>query len=155
MFLKRRVESDGLNEDLNIMPVLDILSTLVVFLLLTAVWYQVGSFKTEQGLGSYAKEKEVKPTIIGTFVGPKRVVIELKDVNGKLLKIKSRKTFELGTELSQEEILAYLAEAKKNIPELTDSIVIPSEKSSYENVIFIMDQFNKSGIKNIGLGYRG
>jgi biopolymer transport protein ExbD len=155
MFLKRRLKTDALNEELNIMPVLDILSTLVVFLLLTAVWYQVGSFKTEQGLASQAKGNKVRPTLIGTFTSPNEVTIELKDLTRSNLKVQKRRTFILGHQSTQSEIFDYLNSAKKQIPELTDSIVIPSEKSSYENVIFIMDQINKAGIKNIGLGYRG
>lgn len=159
MLLKRRQNQDSLNEDLNIMPVLDILSTLVVFLLLTAVWYQVGSFSTEQGLGSSANENPKKPTLVATFNGTRDVTFELQDVPKNISASVKSLTFKINSEETNEEaqaqILTYLNEAKSKLPDLSDSIVIPNQKIPYENVIFIMDQINKNGIKNIGLGYRG
>jgi len=155
MFQKKRVTKQVTGDELNIMPVLDILSTLVVFLLLTAVWYQVGSFKTQQGLASQSKEKEVKATVIGTFTNANEVVIELKDLKSNRVKIAKQKSFQLKSANVKNEILSYLKEVKSEIPEITDSIVIPTENSSYESVILLMDQMNKTGIKNIGLGYRG
>jgi|GEM_PF-2664445 len=43
--------SKDLNLDLNIMPVLDILSTLIVFLLISAVWIQFNSLGSENANG--------------------------------------------------------------------------------------------------------
>lgn len=155
MFHKNRTRKQDINQELNIMPVLDILSTLVVFLLLTAVWYQVGSFKTEQAFDSQSKQNEIKATVIGTFTSANEVIIEIKDRKLQSAKIALQRSFQLQNPQAKTEILGYLKEIKSQFPEITDSIVIPTENSSYENVIFLMDQMNKTGIKNIGLGYRG
>ena len=40
-----------LNFEINILPILDILSVLICFLLLTAVWVQVGTLDTRQAIG--------------------------------------------------------------------------------------------------------
>jgi biopolymer transport protein TolR len=41
----------NLNFELNILPILDILSVLICFLLLAAVWIQLGSIDTKQAVG--------------------------------------------------------------------------------------------------------
>jgi biopolymer transport protein TolR len=164
MLIKKR--KPQLNEDLNIMPVLDILSTLVVFLLLTAVWYQVGSFKTESGFGSSSSQskKEIKPIVIGTFLDSETLVVEIKDLkktkkssqDSANIAVEIRKMIQLKEDPKESvELLTYLNEIKRSYPDIMDSIVIPNKKSPYEKVIFVMDQLNKSGIKNIGLGYGG
>lgn len=158
MLLKRRSANDSpLNEDLNIMPVLDILSTLVVFLLLTAVWYQVGSFSTQNAVGDSAPQSaQVKPSLVATFNDNGTLTLEIKDLPKNNQLSQARKTFNLGNKDSvQQALTAFLSTAKQSVPELTESLVIPQKSIPYEKVMFVMDQINKNGIRNIGLGYRG
>lgn len=145
--IKRKTQS--LDQELNIMPVLDILSTLVVFLLLTAVWYQVGSYKTENAYGSTAESKKLEPSLVATFIENKGVQIEIRDG------IKFKKIFNLNElDESREVIQSFLTQIKGKIPTLSQAIVIPDKSSEYNKVIFVMDQIYKQEIKNISLGYQ-
>lgn len=145
--LKRKAQS--LDQELNIMPVLDILSTLVVFLLLTAVWYQVGTYKTENAYGASAEAKPLEPSLVATFIENKGVQIEIRDG------AKFKKIFNLSEmDQAKEIIQTFLTQVKTKIPTLSQAIVIPSKSSEYSKVIFVMDQIYKQDIKNISLGYQ-
>lgn len=149
MNLFNRRQKQSLDQELNIMPVLDILSTLVVFLLLTAVWYQVGSYKTENAYGATAESKKIEPSLVATFIDNKGVQIEVRD-GARFKKIFNLDDLDQSRDIMQE----FLTQIKGKIPTLSQAIVIPAKSSEYNNVIFVMDQIYKQEIKNISLGYQ-
>ena len=144
---------DSLNADLNIMPILDILSTLVVFLLLTAVWYQVGSYQTESQLGSTATQNQKPKTlIIATLKDNKTLQLKIDRPHQKTLLIDLKQT-----DLAKGQIIAaiqQLLQGQNQPIEEFESVVIPESTTSYKTVIFVMDQISKSGLKSINLGYQ-
>ena len=57
-----------LNFELNLLPIFDVLSVCICFLLMTVVWVQVGSVDTTQAVGGQSQSETKKvPTVWITF----------------------------------------------------------------------------------------
>src|SRR4051812_21646576 len=79
----RKGRRKGLNFELNLVPFIDVLSTCICFLLVTAVFINLGSFNVNQAVGS-EKAKQDKPTgtITVSLGGKGDIRFEVKDVKG-------------------------------------------------------------------------
>jgi len=141
-----------LNSDLNLTPFIDLLSTLVCFLLISAVWIQVGSMDLKQSHGTDAaapKETASVDVVLGT-PGSATVILKMgaRTLNRSALTAASNK--ELVVEL-QKKIIAY-----KNLPALKDAkiesvLVAPHAQVTHGDMIAVLDGFRLNGIANIGL----
>lgn len=137
-----------LNFELNIMPVLDILSVLICFLLLTAVWVELGSLDVRQAIGDNTASGKNPPSVWATVKNDGTVDLILKDVKEKNLDVRLRGRdgqVDWGT-LSQQ-----LERLKSRLPELKTGIVRPEAGTRYGDVIRIMDSLKKIEISDIGL----
>jgi biopolymer transport protein TolR len=74
-----------LNFDLNIMPILDILSVLITFLLLTAVWVDLSSVDMKQAVGDNSLSGATNPPSIWAEVSKDgNVRFSLRDIKEKM-----------------------------------------------------------------------
>lgn len=143
-----------LNFELNILPVLDILSVLICFLLLTAVWMQLGTLDTKQALGdnSTAGAKN-PPSLWVTLQKDGTVQLSLRDVpQAKNLEDSIAKTT-AGVNWSTLE--SKIQALRNKWPDLKTSIVRPEARASYGDVIRIMDQLKKNQFDGVGLSPLG
>ena len=149
MSLKARRE---LNSDLNLTPFIDLLSTLVCFLLISSVWVHVASMDLKQSHGTdsgAAKETAAVDVLLGT---PGKATIVLKMGNKQLNKteLKTASTKDLVVEL-QKTILKY-----KNLPTLKNAniesvLVSPHVQITHGDMVVVLDGFRVNGITNIGI----
>ena len=69
-----------LDFELNLIPFIDLLSTCICFLLITAVWMQIGSLNVKQAVGGQpAAETEKKPIAWIYMETSGAVTFEIKD----------------------------------------------------------------------------
>ena len=61
MIDNRKKNKKDLNFELNLLPVFDILSVCICFLLMTVVWVPVGSMNASQSMGGQAKSEAPNP----------------------------------------------------------------------------------------------
>lgn len=143
-----------LNFELNIMPVLDILSVLICFLLLTAVWIQIGTIDTKQAIGdnSTAGAKN-PPSLWVTLEKDGTVLLSLRDLpQAKTLEESIAKTV---NGVNWATLEAKIQALRNKWPELKTSIVRPEARASYGDVIHIMDQLKKNQFDGVGLSPLG
>lgn len=143
-----------LNFELNILPVLDILSVLICFLLLTAVWLQLGSIDTKQAIGdnSTAGQKN-PPSLWVTLARDGTVQLSLRDVpQAKNLEDSVAKT---AKGVNWAGLEAKIQSLRNQWPDLKTSIVRPEARASYGDVIRIMDQLKKNQFDGVGLSPLG
>ena len=143
-----------LNFELNILPILDILSVLICFLLLTAVWIQVGTLDTKQAIGdnSTAGAKN-PPSLLITVDTQGTLQLSTRDLPNK-------KSFEERISASSKgvnwEVLEQkLATLRQEWPEMKTGIVHPEAQSSYGDVIRIMDKLKQHQFEGVGLSPLG
>lgn len=143
-----------LNFELNILPVLDILSVLICFLLLTAVWMQLGTLDTKQAIGdnSTAGDKN-PPSLWVTLQKDGTVQLSLRDVpQAKTLEDRVART---KTGVNWEGLESKIQSLRTQWPDLKTSIVRPEARASYGDVIRIMDQLKKNQFDGVGLSPLG
>ena len=141
-----------LNSDLNLTPFIDLLSTLVCFLLISAVWIQVASMDLKQSTGTDAaapKESAAVDVILGK-PGKATVVLKMGSRTLNRSEVTGANTAEMVTEL-QKKIIAF-----KNLPALKNAniesvLVAPHVDVVHGDMVKVLDGFRLNGISNIGV----
>ena len=145
---------DDLNFELNILPILDILSVLICFLLLTAVWVQIGTIDTRQAIGDNSVENQANPPSLWVSVeADGSMQLSMRDLPKKQKMEVAVPRALKGVNMASFE--QKLADLKTKFPELKTVIVRPKQQTSYGDVIRIMDQLKKSAIDQVGLSPLG
>ena len=78
----------GLNPEVNLVPFIDLLSVCICFLLISAVWLNVGSLQVKQALGTAAEEPPADLLDIEvSFIGQYSVIYAVKHKNQTALSL--------------------------------------------------------------------
>ncbi len=136
-----------LNFELNLLPIFDILSVCICFLLMTVVWIEVASMNASQSVGASSGAAETKPTLFVHAANNGELDIEVKNSkqNSKF------KVSLVGGEMNWNELEKILTQVHNSDPLLITGIIVPSEKFEYGNLIHVMDEIKKSGIRDMGI----
>ncbi|MBK9324143.1 MAG: biopolymer transporter ExbD [Bdellovibrionaceae bacterium] len=143
-----------LNFELNILPVLDILSVLICFLLLTAIWMHVGTIDTKQAIGDNAISGEKNPPSLWvTLAKDGSIQLSLRDVpKANSLEESISK---ISTGINWSVFSSKIQTLKEQMPELRTTVVRPEAQTSYGDVIRVMDQLKKYQFEGVGLSPLG
>lgn len=140
----------GVSVELNLVPFIDLMSVLITFLLITAVWTQVSMIQIGSSLAGKRSENSPPPTpppladlVLKVTVKPAGYIL----VVGKQM-ISLPKT---GEEYDNAGLVAQLQRFKQLYPEKTDGIVAISDELQYELLIKAMDNMLAAGFDNISV----
>lgn len=141
-----------LDFELNLVPFIDLLSVCICFLLITAVWLNIGSLNVKQAVGGQsAAETEKKPLISVMLSDRGDLTLDVKSgghLPAKMLKM----TVPNEAGHFNLEALAKLLEQMKGIePSLRTALIHPKAQTAYEDIIDVMDQFKKAGLADLGV----
>ncbi len=133
------------NEELNLSPFIDLFSTLVVFLILTAVWNQLSSLSTniESSTSSDSPPPPKKQVELAVTLLPTEVQM-MEDKN--IRKIANR-----GKELNMEEITRILIEWKRKYPKKNDVVLNTQNSIPYGNMIRVFDTMVGAEFPDVGV----
>lgn len=142
------------NVELNLVPFIDLMSVLITFLLIAAVWTQVSMLQIGSSLYGKKSDTEAppKPTPFADIV----LKVDVK-AEGFILTI-GKQVFSLprlAEEYDKEGLRAQLVRVKEVYPEKVDSIVAVSDDLPYELLIIVMDQLRKAGFPAISVATGG
>lgn len=142
-----------LDSELNLIPFIDLLSTCICFLLITAVWVNVGSLNVKQAVGGQPAAETTKKPVVWTQIQTDGALnIEVQDsahVPAQLRKLKLAGTAEGRPNF--DELAKTVANLKQLEPTLSTALIQPQAQSAYEDIIQLMDQFKKSGMNDLGV----
>jgi biopolymer transport protein TolR len=134
--------------DLNLVPFIDLMSVLITFLLITAVWSQVSMMQIGSSL--YGKKSEQAPQMTPDV----DVVLKLEiRANGYQLTVGSQSIMIpiLNNEYDDIGLEAQLERAKQLYPNKTDAAISMADDLPYERLIKAMDGFLKKGFPQISV----
>ncbi len=136
-----------LNVELNLLPVFDVLSVCICFLLMTVVWVEVRALETKQAIGSQTEAESVKGSSLWMSIDTgNNLTVIIKQSNGsQTKKMAPSKNGAIDFQYA-ETIYAFAAKQQ-----VTSTHILPSKTTQYDQVIRIMDLAKKAGIVNIGL----
>lgn len=148
----RRKNKKDLNFELNLLPVFDILSVCICFLLMTVVWVQVGSMNASQSMGGQAKTKALNPPAVWAYLNPDgKIVLNFKDVRKLGTLAKNISLPGVNGQVNWPAVESVIANMQSQAPEVKTALIMPSEKIAYSDIIQLMDQMKKSGIRDVGI----
>lgn len=149
--MKKARAKRHLDFELNLIPFIDLLSTCICFLLMTAVWTQVGTMDAKQAVGGQpVAETEKKPTIWVSLADKGVLGLEIRDSSAskKFSKVKIE-AVDGHPDWTQFE--AIMKEARTQDPQLTTALIQPMAGSLYEEIIDLMDKFRGVGVVSLGV----
>lgn len=141
-----------LDFEINLIPFIDLLSACICFLLLTAVWVQVGTMDVKQAVGGQpAGETQKKPTLWVHMGNAGEVSVEVQDTDKVPAKLRKLTVKGVDGKTSFSDLENVVGELKSLEPNLRTALIQPQGQSVYEDVIAIMDQFKKQGLIDLGV----
>jgi biopolymer transport protein TolR len=140
---------DGLNVDLNLVPFIDLLSSLVLFLLITAVWVQISAIPT--GLDSKGSTPIVanQPNLLTIHLGPKGHQL-LWPATMKNAAQMPTLVDKIGEEFDLDKLNAIIAGVVKSAEKITAG-VSADENIEYGAVVQTIDTVRAGGLDNVAL----
>ncbi len=143
---------DG-NFELNLVPVIDLMSVLITFLLITAVWTQVSMIQI--GSSIYGKKSDTVPSV----PPPLSDIVVKVDVKatGYVLTI-SKQVIALPTidgKFDSAGMIAQLQRVKQLYPEKQDVVIAIADEMPYEELIVTMDNVLIAGFPSISIATGG
>lgn len=141
-----------LDFEINLIPCIDLLSVCICFLLLTAVWMQVGSLNVKQAIGGQsAAETEKRPQLWVSMGADGELTLNVKQsskVPQKFSSISLKGSNGRGNMIDLNKAVEQL---KTLDPELKTVLIQPRLQSEYEEIIDLMDEFKKVGLTDLGV----
>ncbi|MEN0057956.1 MAG: biopolymer transporter ExbD [Bdellovibrio sp.] len=142
------------NIELNLVPFIDLMSVLITFLLITAVWTQVSMIQIGSSL--YGKKSETQPAPTPPPNADVVLKVDVKEV-GYVLTV-GRQIISLpmvNQEFDEAGLIAQLQRVKQLYPEKVDAIVTVADAIPYEQLIKAMDNCLTAGFSAISVATGG
>lgn len=138
----------NLDADLNLVPFIDLLSTCICFLLMTAVWMEIGALQVKQATGTEAAPTASESLEMDVrFASPTKLELAIKGGASK----KNQKF--LVESANSEERLSKLGTVLAGLPVKLFSVARVTTMSgvSYGDMVSVMDVLRDHGITNLGV----
>lgn len=138
------------NIELNLVPVIDLMSVLITFLLITAVWTQVSMIQI--GSSMYGKKTDTQPQ--PTPPPHADVVLKVDVKEGGYVLTVGRQIISLpmvNAQFDDAGLVAQLQRVKQLYPEKVDAILSVGDAIAYEKMIKAMDNCLAAGFTAISI----
>lgn len=144
----------AVNVELNLVPVIDLMSVLITFLLITAVWTQVSMIQIGSSLYAKKDDSQQPPQLTPNADVALKVDVKLE---GFVLTVGTQiiSLPKINGIYDNAGLVAQLQRVKQLYPEKIDGIVSMADDVPYENLINTMDRFLVAGFPNISIATGG
>lgn len=141
----------SLNFELNLIPFIDVLSTCICFLLVTAVFINLGSINVSQAVGSQKTESKPQGSVTVSLGGRGDIRFEVKDVpsirnTGALTTITG-----LNGKINYQRTEEWIKSFSARYADVKTVLIMPNPSSKYDELIQLMAQFKASQMDQIGI----
>lgn len=142
------------NIELNLVPFIDLMSVLITFLLITAVWTQVSMIQIGSSL--YGKKSDSQPSPTPPPNADVVLKVDVKEVGYVLTVGKQVISLPMvNDQFDDAGLIAQLQRVKQLYPEKVDAIVSVADVISYEQLIKAMDNCLVAGFSAISVATGG
>ena len=142
------------NFEPNLVPFIDLMSVLITFLLITAVWTQVSMMQI--GSSIYGKKSENQPPPEIQPEADLVLKLEIKATGYFVTVGKQLTPFPLvAGDFDEKRLVEFLTKVKQEHPAKKDAVIMMADELPYERLIQGMDSFLKSGFPAISVATGG
>ncbi len=146
-------EGRGTTVDLNLVPIIDLMSVCIIFLLITAVWTQVSMIQIGSSIyGKKSNDEKVEPPPKAEI--PFRLDV-LRDGYRVLIGRSTLQFPKLGEKYDTEKLTTELKKIKELYPEKVDAVVTVLDELPYDSLIGGMDALLTAGFPEISVATAG
>lgn len=140
----------NMNFDLNLVPFIDVLSTCICFLLITAVFMQLGTVNVRQALGDGVEKSSQQSATMWLKLG------EEGSVQFSVKNVKASRASEFvvrsqGSQPDWNRINQSIKIVKQTYPALQTALILPAAQSRYADLIKLMDSVKKGEVSQVGI----
>lgn len=148
----RKGRKKNTNFELNLIPFIDVLSTCICFLLVTAVFMNLGAFHVNQAVGTSKSESQKPQGSLTVSMGDQGAIrIEVKDVKG-LPSSQSLVNFAGDNgRVNFKQLEVWIESFAARFTTVKTVLLMPNPTSKYDDMIQLMAQFKKSSMDEIGV----
>lgn len=141
-----------LDFEVNLIPFIDLLSVSICFLLITAVWLNVGSMNVKQAVGGQAKEDTKKtPQVWVRMTAQGDLDLEVQQSSLVPAALRKLRVARVDSKVNWEGFEKALVSLKQVEPSLNTGLIQPTASTSYEDIIDAMDRLKKNGMTDLGV----
>jgi len=145
------------NIDINIVPFIDLMSVLIIFLLITAVWSQVSMIQMGSSIyGKKTSDSDPKPPKVAEI--PLRVDVQPQGYQVVLGKAGGEQRTQIAKvkgEYDMRKLTETLKGIKEIYPEKTDVVLTMADELAYEYLINGMDAVLSAGFPQVSIATAG
>jgi len=143
----------GTTVDLNLVPIIDLMSVCIIFLLITAVWTQVSMIQIGSSIyGKKSNDDKVEPPPKAEI--PFRLDV-LRDGYRVIIGRSTLKFPKIGDKYDGEKLTVELKKIKELYPEKVDAVVTILDDLPYDSLIGGMDALLTAGFPEISVATAG
>jgi biopolymer transport protein ExbD len=147
----KKGKKKSLNFELNLVPFIDVLSTCICFLLVTAVFINLGSLHVSQAVGSEKTDAKPQGSVQVSLGGHGDIRFEVKDVpslrrSGTLTTITG-----LNGKINYQRTEEWIKSFSTRFTDVKTVLIMPNPSSKYDDLIQLMAQFKASSMDQIGI----
>ena len=136
--------------ELNLVPFIDLMSVLITFLLITAVWSQVSMIQIGSSIYGQ-KSADSQPTKTPDIEVVLKVDIRATGYVVTVGKDTTQIPQVNGHDYNDEQLAQILQEVKQKYPGKLDGAIAMSDELPYEQLIHVMDSYLKTGFPQISV----
>jgi biopolymer transport protein ExbD len=141
-----------LDFEINLIPCIDLLSVCICFLLLTAVWLNVGSINVKQAVGGQSAAETEKKPLIWVFMGEGgQLTLDIQEASSIPAAMRKVMVPGLDGKANLAELNRTIGKLKEQEPRLKTALIQPQAGSAYEDIIALMDEFKKVNVIDLGV----
>jgi biopolymer transport protein ExbD len=136
----------SVNADLNLVPFIDLLSTLIVFLLITAVWSQIGALSTNSA-STTSSESSAPPDPNKVDLSVSLLLDHMMASEGK----NNTRINHVSGEPDYAALVRLLDQWKQKYPERSDVVLHTDSQAPYKQLIKLMDTMVEAKFDDVGV----
>jgi len=140
------MEHQDSNFEVNLLPVISLLAVLIAFLLVNAIWVDLGVLGIKQSIGESSEKSKDTVTLNVAMTKKGDLSLSVKNEKSwiKNIRVASRDGKYSGLPKMLEKV-------RKTHPELVTATVVPTENSKYQSLIKIFEELKAHEIKDVGV----
>lgn len=147
-----RKHNKHLDFEINLIPCIDLLSVCICFLLITAIWLNVGSVNVKQAIGGQSAAETEKKPLLWVFLQPSGALnIKVQESTHVPEKLSNLNLTSVEGKLDMAGLSKTIEEIKVLEPNLKTVLIQPMADTAYEDIILLMDEFKRLSLSDLGV----
>jgi biopolymer transport protein ExbD len=140
-----------LDTTINLVPFIDLMAVTISFLIMTAVWTQIGRLQVSQAGGSEAEDEQTQQTkTVALTLLVTETEMRLTADQSAFDPIPLTRTGDKGR-LDLTRLTAKIKELKTTVPDQAAITVQPEDKVRYEDLVRIIDECIGAGLPQVSV----